>query len=107
MTAAGDVPIPRKMPSCRINQPVGSDRIFLKVLLRTRVADPAGEVSMSDWLSRFKEPTLDLIKDNFGDSVEIRGRLPGSPPALSVPKKHSKCWAGSLDTIGPRLDLFS
>jgi nucleoside-diphosphate-sugar epimerase len=36
--------------------------------------------------SRFKEPTLDLIRDNFGNSVEIRGQLQGTACVISTEK---------------------
>ena len=36
--------------------------------------------------SRFKEPTLDLIKNNFGDRVEIRGQLQGTASVISTEK---------------------
>lgn len=36
--------------------------------------------------SRFKEPTLDLIKNNFGDRVEIRGPLQGNASVISTEK---------------------
>ncbi len=36
--------------------------------------------------SRFKEPTLDLIRDNFGNSVEIRGQLQGTASVISTEK---------------------
>ncbi len=36
--------------------------------------------------SRFKEPTLDLIRNNFGDRVEIRGRLQGTASVISTEK---------------------
>jgi nucleoside-diphosphate-sugar epimerase len=36
--------------------------------------------------SRFQEPTLDLIKDNFGDRVEIRGPLQGIASVISTEK---------------------
>ena len=36
--------------------------------------------------SRFKEPTLDLIRNNFGDRVEIRGPLQGTASVISTEK---------------------
>jgi len=36
--------------------------------------------------SRFKEPTLDLIRNNFGDRVEIRGQLQGTASVISTEK---------------------
>ena len=36
--------------------------------------------------SRFKEPTVDLIKKNFGERVEIRGQLEGSASVISTEK---------------------
>ena len=36
--------------------------------------------------SRFKEPTLDLIKNNFGEGVEIRGQLDGIASVISSDK---------------------
>ncbi len=36
--------------------------------------------------SRFKEPTLDLIKNNFGDRVEIREGLSGTASVISTEK---------------------
>ena len=36
--------------------------------------------------TRFQEPTLDLIKNNFGDSVEIRGPLQGTASVISTEK---------------------
>ena len=36
--------------------------------------------------SRFKEPTLELIRNNFGDRVEIRGPLQGTASVISTEK---------------------
>ncbi len=36
--------------------------------------------------TRFQEPTVDLIKQNFGDAVEIRGELPGNASVISTQK---------------------
>ena len=36
--------------------------------------------------SRFKEPTFDLIRNNFGDRVEIRGQLQGTASVISTEK---------------------
>lgn len=36
--------------------------------------------------SRFKEPTVDLIKDNFGERVQIRGQLSGTASVISTEK---------------------
>jgi len=36
--------------------------------------------------SRFKEPTVDLVKNNFGDRVEIRGPLLGNASVISTEK---------------------
>ena len=36
--------------------------------------------------SRFQEPTLDVIKNNFGDRVEIRGLLEGNSSVISTKK---------------------
>ena len=36
--------------------------------------------------NRFKEPTLDLIKNNFGERVEIRGHLDGIASVISSDK---------------------
>ena len=36
--------------------------------------------------TRFKEPTLELIKQNFGDQVEIRGELEGNATVLNTTK---------------------
>ncbi len=36
--------------------------------------------------SRFKEPTLDLIRNNFGEHVEIRGQLQGTASVISTEK---------------------
>ena len=38
--------------------------------------------------SRFKEPTVDLIKENFGERVEIRGQLTGNASVISTEKAH-------------------
>ncbi len=36
--------------------------------------------------SRFKEPTIDLVKNNFGDRVEIRDGLSGAASVISTEK---------------------
>ena len=36
--------------------------------------------------TRFREPTADLIRENFGDRVEIRGDLPGNASVISTAK---------------------
>ena len=36
--------------------------------------------------SRFKEPTIDLVKNNFGDRVEIRDGLSGTASVISTEK---------------------
>ena len=36
--------------------------------------------------SRFNEPTLDIIKNNFGDRVEIRAQLQGTASVISTEK---------------------
>ena len=36
--------------------------------------------------TRFLEPTIDLIKQNFGDAVEIRGELSGNQSVISTKK---------------------
>ena len=36
--------------------------------------------------SRFNEPTVDIIKNNFGDRVEIRGQLQGAASVISTEK---------------------
>ncbi len=36
--------------------------------------------------SRFKEPTIDLVKNNFGDRVEIRDGLTGAASVISTAK---------------------
>lgn len=36
--------------------------------------------------SRFNEPTIDLVKNNFGDRVEIRGGLSGTASVISTKK---------------------
>ena len=36
--------------------------------------------------TRFEEPTLDLIRDNFGDRVEVRGRLDSNASVISSAK---------------------
>ena len=36
--------------------------------------------------SRFSEPTLDIIKKNFGDRVEIRSQLQGTASVISTEK---------------------
>ena len=36
--------------------------------------------------TRFREPTTELIKQNFGDRVEIRGKLEGNASVISTEK---------------------
>ena len=36
--------------------------------------------------SRFKEPTIDLVRNNFGDRVEIREGLGGTASVISTEK---------------------
>ena len=36
--------------------------------------------------SRFKEPTIDLVRSNFGDRVEIREGLGGTASVISTEK---------------------
>ena len=36
--------------------------------------------------SRFQEPTIDLVKNNFGDRVEIRDGLSGTASVISTEK---------------------
>ena len=36
--------------------------------------------------TRFKEPTIDLIKGNFGERVEVRGQLEGTASVISTEK---------------------
>ncbi len=36
--------------------------------------------------SRFREPTIDLVKNNFGDRVEIRDGLSGTASVISTEK---------------------
>ena len=36
--------------------------------------------------TRFREPTIELIKQNFGDRVEIRGELKGNASVISTEK---------------------
>ena len=38
--------------------------------------------------SRFKESTIDLVKNNFGDRVEIRDGLSGTASVISTEKAH-------------------
>ena len=38
--------------------------------------------------SRFNEPTIDLVKNNFGDRVEIREGLSGTASVISTEKAH-------------------
>ena len=51
--------------------------------------------------TRFSEPTVDLIKANFGDQVEIRGELEGNASVISTKKarevlglEFGKGWSG-------------
>ena len=51
--------------------------------------------------SRFNEPTIDIVKNNFGDRVEIREGLNGTA-ASSAQRRPSDCWAGNPVTTGGR-----
>ena len=51
--------------------------------------------------SRFNEPTIDLVRNNFGDRVEIRDGLSGTASVIST-QRRSECWAGNPATTGDR-----
>ena len=48
--------------------------------------------------SRFKEPTIDLVKNNFGDRVEIREGLSANASVISTKKAQRLLgWSPSHD----------
>ena len=57
-----------------------SGRIFDRLEVRW------GQHNSALLVHSFKEPTLDLIRDNFGDRVEIRGQLQGTASVISTEK---------------------
>ena len=48
--------------------------------------------------SRFEEPTIDLVKSNFGDRVEFRDGLSGTASVISTEKAQRLLgWSPSYD----------
>ena len=50
--------------------------------------------------SRFKEPTIDLVKNNFGDRVEIRHGVGRHRQRNQYGKGAATGWVGNLATTG-------
>ena len=50
--------------------------------------------------SRFTEPTIDIVKSNFGDRVEIRDGLEGTASVISTAKAPAHASAGDPSTTG-------